>query len=100
MTAAHNSTVALRVAGADEGDLIRRIALLDESESLEGTALLAFVDGEAVAALSLRDGRAIANPFVPTADAVALLRLRASHLSETRARRRLVPRLRLRPRLA
>jgi hypothetical protein len=98
MTTAHDSTVALRVARADEGDLIARIAELDEAESLEGTALLAFVDGEAVAALSLRDGRAIANPFVPTAEAVALLRLRAAHLSGARARRRLLPRLR--PRLA
>ncbi len=38
--------------------------------------------GEAVAALSLTDGRVVANPFVLTANAVALLRLREQHLRE------------------
>jgi hypothetical protein len=40
----------------------------------------------------------IANPFVATSEAVALLRLRADHLSGRRARRRL--RTILRPKLA
>ena len=85
---AHSPTVALRLARADEAHLVRRLAALDDAPSLEGQVLLALADGEAVAALSLHDGRAVANPFVLTQEAVALLRLRAKHLSGTRARRR------------
>jgi hypothetical protein len=36
-----------------------------------------------VAALSLFDGRAVADPFEPTADVVAMLRLRAGHTRST-----------------
>jgi hypothetical protein len=38
--------------------------------------LLALIDGKAVAALSLRDGRVVANPFVRTDAEVVLVRLR------------------------
>jgi hypothetical protein len=51
---------------------------------------------QAVAALSLSDQRVVANPFVPTGDAVALLRLRAEHVLRARRRPRLGERLRLR----
>jgi len=74
------------------------IAALDEAPELEGPVLLAIVGGETVAALAVDDGRVVADPFVPTAHAVSLLRLRADHLSHVspRRRRRLrVPRLRL-----
>ena len=90
--------VELRPARADEATVLRRLAALDEAPELEGPVLLAFVGGEAVAALSVDDGRVVANPFAPTAHAVTLLRLRADHLStaSSRRRRRLrVPRLRL-----
>jgi hypothetical protein len=58
--------------------------------------MLALVDGEAVAAASLSEERVVANPFLPTADAVALLDLRISQLRRARARRRILwpPRLR------
>jgi hypothetical protein len=90
--------VALRPAYADEAGVVRRLAALDEAPDLDGNVLLALIDGEAVAALSLGDGRVVANPFVPTDDAVALLKLRADHLSAVRRRRRW--RVTLRPRLA
>ena len=100
MTETRTSTLALRRAGPDETDVVRRIADLDDAPTLDGDVLLALIDGEPVAALSLSDGRSVADPFVPTTDALALLRLRASHLSSWgRARRRWV-RLPLRPRLA
>jgi hypothetical protein len=91
-------TVELRAAGADDAAITRRLAALDDAPELEGPVLLASVDGEAVAALSVDDGRVVANPFVPTAHAVSLLRIRAEHLANasSRRRRRLrVPRLRL-----
>jgi hypothetical protein len=87
MTAQAKSTLALRTAHADDIDLLRRLADLDSAPMLTGEILLALVDGQAVAALSLRDGRVVANPFVPTVEAVALLTLRASQLSAARARR-------------
>lgn len=42
--------------------------------------LLAERDGVPVAALSVADGRVAADPFEPTAEGVALLRLRAAQL--------------------
>jgi hypothetical protein len=85
---ANAPALALRLAGADEGHVVRDLAALDDAPALEGQVLLALMDGEAVAALSLHDGRVVANPFVRTDAAVALLRLRAEHVSGRRARRR------------
>jgi hypothetical protein len=90
--------VELRPARADDDTIVRRLAALDEAPELEGPVLLAVVGGEAVAALALDDGRVVANPFAPTAQAVSLLRLRAAHVSSASARRRRrfrLPRLRL-----
>jgi hypothetical protein len=71
----------VRLAGpADRGE-IERLATLDSQPPLEGDALLAELDGIAVAALSLRDGRLIADPFVPTAAVADHLRLRASSIT-------------------
>src|SRR5437016_3785349 len=72
--------VAFRLARADEARLVRRLAALDTAPVPDGQVLLALIDGEVVAALSLLDGRVVADPFVRTEDAVALLRLRAEHL--------------------
>ena len=98
MTSSDNSTLALRVVHADEDPELRRLADLDDSPPLEGQVLLALVDGEAVAAVSLGDGRVVANPFRRTADTVSMLSFRASQLGRRRPRWRrrvpLIPRLR------
>jgi len=83
------STMELRLVAAAETEVVGRLAALDDAPELEGQVLLALVDGQAVAALSLRDQRVVANPFVPTRDVVALLRLRAEHLLGPPRRRRL-----------
>ncbi len=75
---------------------VRRLAELDDSRPLEGGVLVAVVDGEAVAALSLQDGRVVANPFRFTTGPISLLRLRAQQLAGSRRQRRLATRLRLR----
>ena len=95
MTKSQNNTVALRVAQNDEAPVVRRLAALDDSPPLDGDVLLALVDGEAVAAVSLGDGRVVANPFRPTADTVRLLSLRAAQLAAPTAgpRRARIPRL-------
>lgn len=82
------TTVALRLAQPDEAQVVRRLAALDDAPALEGESLLALIDGEAVAALSLEDGRVVSNPFVRTQGAVALLRLRAEHVKGASRRRR------------
>jgi hypothetical protein len=92
------ATIAIRPAGADEAHVVSRLAELDDAPELRGTVLLAVMDGEAVAALSLLDGRVVADPFVRTEEAVGLLRLRASFLFGNGKRRR--PRSILRPRFA
>jgi hypothetical protein len=81
--------LVLRLAGPDDTHLVERLAALDDAPALEGRVLLALSDDEAVAALSLLDGRAVANPFVATSEAVGLLRLRAEQPSQRKARRRL-----------
>ncbi len=70
-------TIVIRSARADDGPALRRLAALDSARPLEGPVLLASVDGAVVAARSLADGRAIADPFVPTASHLELLEVRA-----------------------
>lgn len=70
----------------DERDL-ERLAQLDSSTRPAGRVLVAEVDGELRAAISLDDGAVIANPFEPTATLVELLRARARQLEGRPARR-------------
>jgi hypothetical protein len=98
MTTTHSSyepRIELRLATIDDADAVRRIAALDEERALEGPVLLGLLDGTPVAALSMQDGRAVADPFVLTQELVALLRLRAAHLSGSATHRRRQRRLRL-----
>jgi hypothetical protein len=90
--------VSLRLATPEDAQSLRVLAELDEEPALAGQILVAMIDDEAAAAMSISDGRIVANPFVATSDAVALLRLRARHLAGKRSRRRRRPLLR--PRFA
>jgi hypothetical protein len=73
------ATITIRPAyGADELALAR-LADLDSADELPpAPLLLAEVDAQLRVALSLRNGAAIADPFFPTADLVALLRAHAA----------------------
>jgi hypothetical protein len=88
--------IALRRAGDDETAELTRLAALDSARPLEGEALVALVDGRLVAAISLGDGRVIADPLAPTTEARALLHTRAAQLARTPRR----PWRRFRPRFA
>jgi hypothetical protein len=79
---------AVRFAHPDEAGTLRRLAQLDDAPDLAGEILVATIDADVVAALSLDDGRVVANPFVPTSDAVELLRAGATALTGRRRRRR------------
>lgn len=95
-----DAVLALRRAAPDEAGAVRRLAALDGVPELRDPVLLALVDGEPVAAVSLADGRVAADPFRHTADAVALLRVRAAQPAvggrRERARRGLARRARVR----
>ncbi len=64
---------------------LRRLAALDSTLPLRGHSLVAEVGGRPVAALDLTDGRVVADPFVRTAGAVALLRLHAGRTTTATA---------------
>jgi hypothetical protein len=73
--------IELRLANAAEDHVLARLAELDDAPGLEGPVLLALIDGQAQAGLSLHDRRIVANPFLRTQEAVALLRVRAALLT-------------------
>jgi hypothetical protein len=91
--------ITIRLATPDDHLGLIRLAALDSTEAVPpGRVLLAEIDGELRAALSLADGSAIADPFHHTLHVLELLRSHAKALaSRSGGRRR---RLRLRYALA
>jgi hypothetical protein len=81
------ASIAVRPATANDREALERLAALDSTEPPRGSTLVGELLQRLVAALSLSDGRVIADPFVATADLVALLRLRARQLGAGRPRR-------------
>jgi len=73
--------LVIRLDVAADAVALRRLAYLDSARPIAGQVVLAEQDGHVVAAVSLADGRAIADPFVATSDIVLLLRLRAAQLN-------------------
>jgi hypothetical protein len=61
------------------------LAALDGARTPHGASLVAERDGRMVAAVPFGGGRAIADPFEPTADVLALLELRARQVREADA---------------
>ena len=70
-------SILIRTTRAPDDAVLERLAILDEAHPLLARALGAEVDEACWAAISLIDGRAVANPFCRTADVVALLRTAA-----------------------
>lgn len=64
-----------RSHGADE-DILRRLAELDSQRPLKGPALIGYIQGRPAAAVSLTDGRVIADPFATTVHLTQILRMR------------------------
>jgi hypothetical protein len=64
-----------------------RLAALDSAPIPFGPVLLAEVDGEAKAAIVLRDETVIADPFSRTSELVDLLRLHARSVQDAAERR-------------
>lgn len=95
--------LAIRVATDADAAALDRLVALDQRPKPAGKVLLGIVDGETRAAVGVADGSYVADPFHPTADVVALLKLRAERLRGTSDRtaaahatrvRSLLPRIR------
>ena len=72
--------VTVRRSAAGDERALARLAGLDSARPPRGPALVAEADSRMLAALPLGSGRAIADPFEPTAELVALLELRKSQI--------------------
>lgn len=74
------SSLTLRYAVAADAEALDRLAQLDSRRAPRGLVLVAEVGGELWAAISLDDHHAVADPFRPTGELVALLVERARQL--------------------
>jgi hypothetical protein len=83
----HSLTV--RRASTQDAAQLLRLAALDSADMPSGDVLVAESSGRPVAALSLADGRAVADPFEHTAELVELLRLRRKQLIQASAPNRI-----------
>ena len=70
-------SITIRRAHPEEPGVLR-VAVLDSSRVPAAPLLVAEVDGQVRAILSLEDGRTIADPFFATVDLLALLRAHAA----------------------
>lgn len=77
---AESPPLTLRYADAGDAAALDRLALLDSQRAPRGVVLVAEVGGELWAAISLDDRHAVADPFRPTGELVALMLERARQL--------------------
>jgi hypothetical protein len=75
--------ITVRRSTSSDESALARLAALDSAGPVRGPALVAEADSRVLAALPLGSGRAIADPFEPTAEAVALLELRREQIAST-----------------
>jgi hypothetical protein len=76
----------IRLGLLDKGDArdLERLAQRDSSAVPNGSVLGAWVDGQLLAALSVKSGHAVADPFVRTQELVELLDERAAQVRGSR----------------
>src|SRR5688500_15720542 len=79
-------TISIRAATPVDGPVLTRLAALDSARAPFGPALIAEVDGQARAALGLRDRRVVADPFARTAELVQLLEVHATAVADDEER--------------
>jgi hypothetical protein len=71
------NTYVIREATDEDAWVVRALAALDSQAPLSGAVLIGELSGAPAAAVSVSDGRVLADPFQPTANLVAQLRMRA-----------------------
>ena len=72
--------IAIRRARDSDMPLLHDLAEVDSAKPLAGPVLVAVIEGRIWAAVGLDGDHVIADPFLPTAPAVELLRLRVAQL--------------------
>ena len=75
------TNLTIRRATSEDAFAVRRLAVIDSAFPPTGEVLLAEVDNELWAALSLDTGAGIADPFRPSGEVLELLRHRAGHMT-------------------
>jgi hypothetical protein len=75
-----SADVVVRYARPDEADALAALAQLDSSRAPRGDVIVADVQGELWAAVSVDDGHAIANPFRPSGELTFRLSERAREI--------------------
>lgn len=73
--------IRIRAAGAEDLPSVARVAGRDTSPLPAEPLLVAEVDGDVRAAISLADGAVVADPFHRTSELVEMLRIRAEGAS-------------------
>jgi hypothetical protein len=76
-------SLTLRIARPADAHLVRRLAELDGAEPPR-EPLIAELEDDVLAAISIADGRVVADPFQRTEHAVGLLRLRREQILQAR----------------
>lgn len=74
------STYVIRLATEGDARALRRLGELDSQPPLAGRALIGEIDGTPAAAISLADGRVVADPFKSTAQLLPVLMMRRRSL--------------------
>jgi hypothetical protein len=77
---AEDSRVTIRELAGGDANSLRELTERDTARILRGDVVGAERDGRLMAAISLTSGDVVADPFFPTADLVALLRVRAGQI--------------------
>jgi hypothetical protein len=75
-----NNAYVIRQATEQDEHALHRLAGLDSQRRISGPALIGEIDGVPAAAVSLTDGRTVADPFQPTDVLRQLLRMRRGAL--------------------
>jgi hypothetical protein len=78
------SSLTLRLAVPADAEALERLAQLDSRRAPRGAVIVAEVAGELWAAVSIDDGHAVADPFRPTGELMALLVERSRQLRRAR----------------
>ena len=79
---AGSDAIVLRLCNVHDDEALERLAMLGGRRVPRGRFVIAEVDGEVVAALPLRGGEPLSDPFRPTAHLLPLLHLRATQLED------------------
>jgi hypothetical protein len=87
----NQESVVLRLCRVGDDDTLERLAMLEERPSPAGRYVVAEVDGEVIAAVSLVSGAVLSDPFKATAHLLPLLELRAGQLAPEARRSRSLP---------